>query len=87
MDGPLLRMSHFCAANNHPRLIAEQIDDELSSVEFEMVDITNLKHEKAGHVHAAKLEFIDDNTLNITFKYLMNDTESIELIQLKRVIQ
>ncbi len=85
LDGESLRMTHYCAANNQPRLIASDIGKKQKEITFEMVDISNLKHEKAGHVYGVKLEFIDKNNLNIIFKYISNDKKSVEVIKLERV--
>ena len=87
MDAEDLRMTHYCAANNHPRLIAGEMDRQGRSVDFDMVDITNLKSEDAGHVYGVRLEFVDDENLNIKFKYRRGDDLSLETIQLTKINQ
>src|SRR5215469_7558816 len=43
LDGSDLRMTHFCAAQNQPRLKASRIDLAKGIIEFGFVDITNLR--------------------------------------------
>lgn len=83
-DGPSLKMTHFCAANNHPRLEAIIDAKKPESIRFKKFDITNLRHEKAGHVHEILLEFLDKNHLNITFHYIRDGKKSKEQITLER---
>src|ERR1700686_1197643 len=42
LDGADLRMTHFCGAQNQPRLKAERIDLAHGIVDFGFVDVTNL---------------------------------------------
>ena len=85
MDSDDLRMTHYCAANNHPRLIAKSMDNSGKYVDFEMVDITNLKSKDSGHVYGVRLEWISAQKLNIIFKYRSGDAKSRELIQLNKL--
>jgi hypothetical protein len=42
LNGGDLRMTHYCAAGNQPRLKAERIDTAQGMVDFSFVDATNL---------------------------------------------
>src|SRR5215469_14422513 len=42
LDGSDLRMTHYCAARNQPRLKAVRIDDVRGSAEFTLVDVTGI---------------------------------------------
>jgi len=46
-DGPDFRLTHFCGAQNQPRLKASRIDEEQGVMEFSFVDITNLRRPNA----------------------------------------
>ena len=84
-DGADLRMTHFCGAQNQPRLKAGQIDLAKGSIDFDFVDITNLRAPDAPHVRGLEMRLIDPNRLRITFLFQSGDKESRENIVLKRV--
>lgn len=85
MDGPDLRMTHFCAANNHPRLKADPFNPKEKSVDFQFVDITNLVSPEAGHVHHVKLTFHDSDHATLVFTFTRSGAESYENITMTRV--
>jgi hypothetical protein len=85
LDGGDLRMTHFCAAQNQPRLKARQIDLAKGIIDFDFVDITNLPAPDAPHVRGLEMCLIDPNHLTITFLFQSGDKESRENIALKRV--
>jgi hypothetical protein len=84
LDGADLRMTHFCGAQNQPRLKAEQIDLARGLINFAFVDITNLRSADAAHVHGMEMRLIDSNHINITFLFRGGGKDSRELIDLKR---
>lgn len=85
LDGPDLRMTHYCAAQNQPRLKAERIDSAQGAIDFGFVDITNLKSANAPHVHGLQLRLIDPNHITVTFLFQSGGKESRERIALDRV--
>ena len=85
LDGADLRMTHFCGAQNQPRLKARQIDLAKGVIDFDFVDATNLRTPDAPHVHGLEMRLIDPNHLTITFLFQSGDKESRENIVLKRV--
>lgn len=84
LDGSDLRVTHFCGAQNQPRLKATAINADGSEITFSFVDITNLRSPEAGHVHGADLRFLDANHINLRFHFNSGDKDSDELIDLKR---
>jgi hypothetical protein len=84
LDGPDLRMTHFCGAQNQPRLKARRIDLEHGAIDFEFVDATNLRSPDAPHVHGLEIRLIDPNHLALTFLFQSGSVESREEINLKR---
>jgi hypothetical protein len=84
LDGADLRMTHYCAANNQPRLKASRIDEAGGVIEFSFVDGTNLAARPA-HVHAVELRFPGQDRLVIRFTFAGGDKTSLEHIELKRV--
>jgi hypothetical protein len=57
-DGSDLRMTHYCAANNQPRLKARRVDDAKGVIEFGFVDVTNATPGRGGYVQGATLEIL-----------------------------
>jgi hypothetical protein len=84
LDGRDLRMTHFCGAQNQPRLKARRIDLDRGAIDFEFVDATNLRSPDAPHVHGLEIRLIDANHLTLTFLFQSGSVESREEINLKR---
>jgi hypothetical protein len=84
LDGNDLRMTHFCGAQNQPRLKAKRIDLDHKAFDFDFVDITNLKSPDAPHVHGLELRLIDPTHINVAFLFQSGGKESREQIALKR---
>jgi hypothetical protein len=85
LDGADLRMTHYCAAQNQPRLKAERIDLVHGIVDFGFVDVTNLRSADAAHVHGLEMRLIDSNHITLTFLFQSGGKESRERIALKHV--
>lgn len=66
MDGNELRMTHFCNAGNQPRMKATSWDGG-DSIQFEFVDVTNLSSPDAYHTRTLRIEFIDENRVDLHF--------------------
>jgi hypothetical protein len=84
LDGPDLRMTHFCGAQNQPRLKAGHIDLDHGAIDFDFVDATNLRSPDAPHVHGLEIRMVDSNHLTLTFLFQSGSVESREEINLKR---
>ncbi len=84
LDGRDLRMTHFCGAQNQPRLKARRLDLDHGAIDFEFVDATNLRSPDAPHVHGLEIRLIDANHLTLTFLFQSGSVESREEINLKR---
>ena len=85
LDGTNLRMTHYCAAQNQPRLKAGRIDPAQGVIDFALVDITNLRAPDAPHVRGLEMRIIDSNHVTLTFLFQSGNKESRERIVLKRV--
>ena len=84
LDGPDLRLTHYCAAGNQPRLKASVIDEPAGHVVFSFVDITNLKTPESGHVKAVDLRIDGPQRMTLIFTFLGGGRESYERIALTR---
>lgn len=84
-DGVDLRLTHFCAAQNQPRLKASRIDEEQGVMEFSFVDITNLRQPNAPHVDELEVRFLEADRIRLTFGFISDAGRSYERIELRRV--
>jgi hypothetical protein len=86
LDHGDLLMTHYCAAQNQPRLKASDIDLKRNLVRFDMVDITNLAAPDAPHVHGVVLRLVDADHVELEFATTQGKgKESVEHIALTRV--
>jgi hypothetical protein len=85
LDGADLRVTHFCGAQNQPRLKAQRIDFGHGTVDFDFVDITNLRSPDSPHVHGLEIHIIDASHVTVTFLFHGGGKESRERINLQRV--
>jgi hypothetical protein len=83
LDGPDLRMTHFCGAGNQPRLKASHIDEAQGIVQFSFVDATNLVVQPA-HVDAVEIRFVFADQLVVRFSFVGGGKTSIEHLELQR---
>lgn len=86
LDGKDLRMTHYCAANNQPRLKATMIDETTGSASFAFIDVTNAGAHPA-YVDGFSMHIIDADHLNIKFEFggasPKRGTENIVLHRIK----
>jgi hypothetical protein len=83
-DGAELRMTHFCAARNQPRLKATTFRPDDSGITFSFVDVTNLASPEAGHVHGLEIQFLASDHITLKFHFVAGSKESDELVDLTR---
>jgi hypothetical protein len=83
LDGEDLRMTHYCAAKNQPRLKAVRIDEEHGIADFSFVDATNLAS-NPGHVEALQLQIVAKDHIILKFTFGGDGKHSIERIDLTR---
>jgi len=69
LDGSDLRMTHYCAARNQPRLRAVRFDEAQGSAEFTLVDVTGVSPKNPGHVQAFFVRLLDADRLNLRFTF------------------
>jgi hypothetical protein len=83
LDGPELRMTHYCGAKNQPRFKATKFEDDAAYVGFSFVDATGLEAHPA-HVSAVQLRFMPGERLRLQFTFEGNGRSSVETIDLQR---
>ena len=87
LDGPTLRMTHYCGVGNQPRLRAELpvAGDDPRRIRFAFVDATNLADPRAPHVDGVELLFLDPTHVDLSFHFTAPKGDSLERIALTRV--
>lgn len=86
LDGADLRMTHYCAAGNQPRLRAERIDAAAGEAEFAFVDATGIGPRNPGHVRKASVKIVTPASIVISFTFEGGaGPPAIETIRLTRV--
>jgi hypothetical protein len=59
LDGDELRMTHYCAANNQPRMHLDKKASKPNDLKFVFDGGTNLDPSKDMHIHGGRIIFID----------------------------
>jgi hypothetical protein len=85
LDGADLRMTHYCAAQNQPRLRAQRIDVAKGVLDFSFVDATNLASPDAAHVEGVEIRWLDADHISVRFLFVAGTQRSRETLDLKRV--
>jgi hypothetical protein len=80
LDGDRLVLTHYCAAQNQPRMVAKRIDPVKGEVDFQFLDATNLANPNAGHMRNARIQLVDANHFNSQWEFFqdgkLRNTES-----------
>jgi hypothetical protein len=84
LDGQELRMTHFCAAGNQPRLRATDVNAAEGQASFEWIDITNVGPKNGGHVEAFSIRIAGDIELELVFVFAGAGSRAVETIRLQR---
>jgi len=84
LDGSDLRMTHYCGAQNQPRLKANRIAVGEGALDFGFVDITNLKSPDAPHVVGMEMRLLAPDHITVTFLFDAAGKQSRERIDLRR---
>ena len=83
LDGEDLRMTHYCAARNQPRLKADKIEE--NAARFAFVDVTNVGPKNKGYVEGATIRIVDADDVIIEFVFQGGGPRAVETIKLHRV--
>ena len=59
LDGGDLMLTHYCSANNQPRMKALPASGEVKALTFSFLDATNLTAPDSGHMHRLVINFQD----------------------------
>ena len=86
IDRGELVLTHYCIAKNQPHLRATRYDPQTGELDFDFVSGGNMSTGEEGHMHSAKMRFIDDNHLSTEWQYMEGRTPKFkELSEFTRV--
>jgi hypothetical protein len=86
MDGERLVLTHYCVAQNQPRLAATSIEDGGRTITFTFQDATNLPSRDKGHMDKAVYRFHEDGHFSSRWTWYQDGEERwMEEIQYRRV--
>jgi hypothetical protein len=84
LDGDRLMMTHYCMANNQPRMRADASSSNPSAIKFSFVDITNLASPDAGHMYAHSIEWKDSNHVTQHWTWREAGKDKVETFEMLR---
>ena len=84
LDGDHLMMTHYCKANNQPRMRADASTSSPSAIKFTFVDATNLSGPDAGHMHAHSIIWKDADHVTQTWTWREKGQEHVATFEVQR---
>ena len=84
LDGDHLMMTHYCTANNQPRMRADASTSSTGAIKFTFVDATNLSGPDAGHMHAHSIIWKDAGHITQQWTWREKGQERVETFELQR---
>lgn len=83
-DGSDLMLTHYCTAQNQPRMRAQRSGDK--TLDFAFVDATNLPDMNVPHMDHVTMELVDADNLNQTWTFSKDGkADSPMLLKYQRV--
>jgi hypothetical protein len=83
-DGESLMMTHYCGANNQPRMRCAKPGKDAKSLAFEFVDGTNMPAADTGHMHRLVVTVVDADHITQEWTWKQGDKSGPELFQFER---
>jgi hypothetical protein len=79
-DNDNVIMTHYCAAQNQPRMRAEPYKAGDKTLTFDFVDGTNMPDASAGHMHKLAITFVDANHMNEAWTFWKDGKEQMTVV-------
>jgi hypothetical protein len=77
LDGDDLRMTHYCAAGNQPRVKLDRANSKPDELIFVFDGGTNLDPQKDMHIHGVKITFHDDGKVTSAWEGYMGGKKAM----------
>jgi len=72
LDGDDLLLTHYCAAQNQPRMKLNRKKSTADELVFEFVGGTNIEPKKTGHMHGLRILFTGADTVEAHWVYFQD---------------
>jgi hypothetical protein len=87
LDGADLLLTHYCMAQNQPRLKATEISDDGKTILFTFLDGTNMASRDVGHMDKVRINFEDNDHFKSQWTFYQDGKEQwMEAITYTRII-
>ncbi len=83
-DGDRVAMTHYCAANNQPRMRSAAVTGAFKELAFTFTGATNLASPDAGHMHKLVLSFDDASHFSQHWTWREKGAEKTEVFRFTR---
>ncbi|HYM13180.1 MAG TPA: hypothetical protein VEU62_20735 [Bryobacterales bacterium] len=87
LDGSRLLLTHYCLAGNQPRMEARSFDVKSAELAFRFLDATNLASKDTGHMHNARIRFVDADHVTTSWDFYesgrLKNTETFQYFRVK----
>jgi hypothetical protein len=83
-DGDRVAVTHYCSANNQPRMQTAPISSSPQKLEFSFVGATNLAGPAAGHMHDLAVRFEDQDHFTQDWTWRDNGKDKTETYHFAR---
>jgi len=83
-DGDRVAVTHYCSANNQPRMQTTPLSSSPQQLDFAFVGATNLASPAAGHMHRLVVSFQDDDHFTQDWTWREKDKEGVETFHFTR---
>lgn len=86
IDKGQLVLTHYCIAGNQPHLRATRYNGESGELDFDFVDGGNIVSGDEGHMHSARIRFVDDDHFSSEWQFMQaRSPKFTELSEFTRV--
>ncbi len=81
-----LQLTHYCSLQNQPRLRAVSVSADGKTINFGLLDVSNLSRSGNRYTHKMRISFPAPDRASVTYVGLFDDVETGELtVELSRV--
>jgi len=86
LDDDRLMLTHYCSANNQPRMRAEPFSPDTKTLRFQFFDATNLSSPDDGHMYRAVYRFTDADHFTTEWTFWKDQKDAFtEVLHFARV--
>lgn len=84
-DGDRMALTHYCRANNQPRMRTAPVTDPVKQLTFSFAGISNAASPETGHMHQLQLTFDDKDHFTQEWTWREKGQERTETFQFTRM--